>query len=275
MSHKKYRTENNCLNCGAIVERKFCPECGQENIETHENFFHMVAHTVGDFFHYDSKFLRTLKPLFLKPGFLTVQYWEGKRTSYVHPLRLFFFITIVMVIIGNAYYHKFEQEIQREKIVSSSTSNPDSEEEVKQSKAVEERLRTALNRTFDYIAIYLKYISFILMPLYALVFKILFIRRKKFYVDHLIYTMHVQSFVYILISLLLLIPLFITPSARSWWGDVTAIATGIYVLISLKRIYQQSWGKTILKSIIATLYIFLTTVFFLAGFMAIMFIITE
>lgn len=180
-----------------------------------------------------------------------------------------------MVIIGNAYYHKFEQEIQREKIVSSTTASPDSEEDIKQSKVVEERLRAALDRTFDYIAIYLKYISFILMPVYALVFKILYSRRNTFYIDHLVYTMHVQSFVYVLISLLLLIPLFITPSARTWWGDVAAIATGIYILISLKRIYQQSWGKTILKSIIACLYIFFTTVFFIAGFMLIMFLTTK
>src|SRR5688500_1590968 len=106
MSHKKYRAETNCLNCGTEVLGRFCQNCGQENIEIKENFFHMVTHVMGDFFHFDSKFFRSLKPLFIKPGFLTREFWDGKRMQYIHPLRLFFFVTIVMVIIANAYYKK-------------------------------------------------------------------------------------------------------------------------------------------------------------------------
>src|ERR1700741_894608 len=133
MSHKNYRKETNCLNCGAVVERRFCPECGQENLEIRENFFHIAFHTIGDFFHFDSKFFRSLIPLFTKPGFLTRQYWEGKRTSYIHPLRLFFFITIVMVIIANAYYHKYEKQIKEEKIVRTTDSKPLSKSEKEES----------------------------------------------------------------------------------------------------------------------------------------------
>ncbi len=40
----------------------------------------------------------------------------------------------------------------------------------------------------------LKYVSFFLLPVYALIFKLLYLRRKSFYVDHLVYTMHLQSF---------------------------------------------------------------------------------
>src|SRR3954467_15567727 len=104
MSHKNYRQETNCLNCGAEVTGKFCSNCGQENLETKENFFHLVGHFISDYFHFDSQLFRSLIPLFTKPGFLTQEYWAGRRTRYIHPLRLFFFVTIVFVLSTNAFY---------------------------------------------------------------------------------------------------------------------------------------------------------------------------
>src|SRR5688572_9202177 len=98
MSHKKYREEKNCLNCGAEVSGKFCQNCGQENVEQRDNFLHMVGHFISDYLHFDSKFFRSLVPLIIKPGFLTKEYWEGKRTRYIPPLRLFFFVTILFVL---------------------------------------------------------------------------------------------------------------------------------------------------------------------------------
>jgi hypothetical protein len=161
MSHKKYRAETNCLNCGTEVLGRFCQNCGQENIEAKENFVHMVTHVIGDFFHFDSKFFRSLVPLFTKPGFLTREYWDGRRVRYIHPLRLFFFVTIVMVIIANAYYRKFEQQIKSEKIVTTSGSSGNvSEEERREADKTKTKIVNSVDKTFDYMSAYLKYISF-------------------------------------------------------------------------------------------------------------------
>jgi hypothetical protein len=69
MSHKKYRKETNCLNCGAEVKGKFCSECGQENIETHEKFFHITGHFLSDYrygasFYEQGGYIRILFVLF-------------------------------------------------------------------------------------------------------------------------------------------------------------------------------------------------------------------
>lgn len=265
MSHKKYRQETNCLNCDAQVTGKFCSNCGQENIETRENFFHLAFHTVGDFFHFDSKFFRSFIPLLTKPGFLTLAHWEGKRTNYLHPLRLFFFVTIVMVIIANAYYKKYEKEIKQERIVRTATPDPASSEDRVKQERQGKKIVAAVNKTFDYAATYLKYISFLLLPFYALAFKLLYFRHKKFYIDHLVYTLHLQSFVYIVVSLVLLIPLWITPSARDWFMGVVFVSMILYVLFSLRKIYQQSWFKTILKTALAFFYILFGTILFLSA----------
>lgn len=91
----KLRTEKNCLNCGHFVADHFCSHCGQENIETKETFKHQLSHVIGDITHFDSKFLQTVKYLFIKPGFLTLEYLKGKRVRYVHPVRLFVFTSFL------------------------------------------------------------------------------------------------------------------------------------------------------------------------------------
>jgi hypothetical protein len=265
MSHKKYRKETNCLNCGGQVTGKFCSNCGQENIETHENFFHLVFHVIGDFFHFDSKFFRSFIPLFTRPGFLTEEYWSGRRQHYIHPLRLFFFVTIVMVIIANAYYKKYEQQIMEEKVViTRSSTSTETEESIKEMERKKSKILNGVRKTFNELSVYLKYISFLLLPVYALGFKLLYRRSKRFYVDHLAYTLHLQSFAYIIASLLLLGAIFISPSIRTWWPLALVGVTVVYILISLRHLYRQSWIKTIIKSILAMGYMFFITVMFIS-----------
>ncbi len=99
MSSIKHRKEKDCLNCGRIVEENFCTHCGQENIVTKEDAFHMVTHAIADYFHFEHKFFGTIRPLLLKPGQLTKEYVAGKRMSSIHPIRLYIFISIVFFLV--------------------------------------------------------------------------------------------------------------------------------------------------------------------------------
>lgn len=98
MSSVKLRKEKDCLNCGRIVEEHFCPHCGQENIVVKEDALHMVAHAIADYFHFEHKFFGTIRPLLLKPGLLTKEYVAGKRVAFIHPIRLYIFISIVFFL---------------------------------------------------------------------------------------------------------------------------------------------------------------------------------
>ena len=96
---KHYRQENDCLNCGTQLEGKYCHNCGQENLELKESFGHMMNHAISDYFHFDHQFFHTLKPLLFKPGFLTNEYMNGRRAQYLHPVKMYIFISIVYFLL--------------------------------------------------------------------------------------------------------------------------------------------------------------------------------
>ncbi len=98
MSHLKERLEKDCLNCGTIVQGRFCQQCGQENIEVKESFVQLLIHFVEDLTHFDGKLWKTLKLLLFKPGKLTQLYMDGKRASYIHPIRMYLFISAVFFL---------------------------------------------------------------------------------------------------------------------------------------------------------------------------------
>jgi large-conductance mechanosensitive channel len=138
MSAGKYRAEHNCLNCGHHVEEHFCTHCGQENIEVKEDALHMITHAVADYFHFESKFFGTIKPLLLKPGVLTKEYVSGKRVSFIHPIRLYIFISIVFFVVTLSSNKHEKQEEAEPKATSEQHAKTDtlSKEEIKELKEV-------------------------------------------------------------------------------------------------------------------------------------------
>lgn len=99
MNHGKIREDKTCLNCGYQVEERFCPHCGQENVETRQPFFYLFTHFIEDFTHYDGQFWKTIKYLLLRPGKLTKEYIAGKRQLYVAPVKLYIFISFITFLL--------------------------------------------------------------------------------------------------------------------------------------------------------------------------------
>lgn len=99
MSHRPQRKEKNCLNCGTFVTGKYCQQCGQENVEPKDTVFGLIQHFVYDMTHFDGMFFSTLKLLLFRPGMLTKKYVEGKRASYLNPIKMYVFTSAVFFII--------------------------------------------------------------------------------------------------------------------------------------------------------------------------------
>ena len=71
-----------CKNCNEELsgKAKFCANCGQKNIDK-LTLKYLLATFIDDFFNVDSKLLRTLKSLVLKPGLLSKEYMGGKSSK--------------------------------------------------------------------------------------------------------------------------------------------------------------------------------------------------
>jgi hypothetical protein len=83
-----------CPNCGAQLYGPHCYDCGQPvkgMIRPLPSMLHDVADTI---FNIDSRIFRTLLPLYFRPGRLSNEYFIGRRTRYVTPFRLYFFMSV-------------------------------------------------------------------------------------------------------------------------------------------------------------------------------------
>lgn len=105
MSHSKERTEKDCLNCGTIVEGRYCQVCGQENIVPKDTLWGLISHFFQDITHFDGKFFSTGRLLLTKPGFLPKEYIAGRRARYLHPIRMYVFTSAVFFLIFYSVYN--------------------------------------------------------------------------------------------------------------------------------------------------------------------------
>ncbi|MCB2106087.1 MAG: DUF3667 domain-containing protein [Rhodobacteraceae bacterium] len=92
-------TEPNCLNCGAPLTGKYCAACGQEHQNLHRPFWALVADYIDSNFAADSRLWRTLGLMIAAPGAVARRHLDGKRTSYVTPIKFYVFVTIAFFIV--------------------------------------------------------------------------------------------------------------------------------------------------------------------------------
>ena len=90
-----------CANCGAGMQGEFCHECGQSIHSVLKPMHHMVEETVETVLHIDGRIVHTLPPLLLKPGFLTLEYFSGRRVRYIAPFRLMFVLCLLSFFVAH------------------------------------------------------------------------------------------------------------------------------------------------------------------------------
>jgi len=89
-----------CLNCGTELLGPFCHYCGQPDKNFLRFFPVLLRELMEDFLDFDSRFMRTMKPLLFRPGKLTRDYLDGRRFRYTPPLRLYIFSSIACFFLA-------------------------------------------------------------------------------------------------------------------------------------------------------------------------------
>jgi hypothetical protein len=98
------------------------------------------------------------------------------------------------------------------------------------------------------------YVMFLLLPLFAFLLKLLYIRRGKLYIQHLIFALHIHAFIFLTFALSTGLLISDVPSLQTTGGWLT-LAPFIYVYIAMQHVYEQGWIKTGIKMLVLfTLY---------------------
>lgn len=110
------------------------------------------------------------------------------------------------------------------------------------------RLVTNAENTVGFFLGKLTWMVLLMMPALALILKLLYIRRRRYYVEHLIFSFHYHAYAFLLISLTALI---------DHWAGTYGILSGLafvsvllYALMAMRRVYQQGALKTLVKFLI-------------------------
>jgi len=117
----------------------------------------------------------------------------------------------------------------------------------------------------------LPYMMLCCIPLFAFVLKVLYIRRHIFYIDHLIYALHIHTFAYTGVMLIVLATIGLNraiPGAfAGWMIALLWIAFVVQIFLSIRRVYRQGWFISTFKFFLGGLiYLFVLFVALAATF---------
>lgn len=318
-----------CKNCETQFDGKFCSECGQSVKDYDKPFAFIFYNFAGDFFAFDTRFFRTFSALLFKPGFLTKEYFKGKRIKYAPPFRIFIFVSFILFLLLQTYTNKglitvLDSDLSKAKIGlnPSSVSIKDSilnnvkieldsaeiaivdsflnqygveldsigkdnininladletfrdtrdlrqglntyvvvlegklekeKDPVKKTKLKEYiRLCRSPEQAMAKILEYMSWAFFLLLPIFALILKLVYIRRKQNYMRHLVFSIHIHSFIFIVL-------IFIVGLHLTFNGNLATVSTililtiPIYFITALKKFYGQNIGKAFIKFIVVS-----------------------
>ncbi|MEX0900862.1 MAG: DUF3667 domain-containing protein [Gammaproteobacteria bacterium] len=288
-----------CRNCKALVVGKYCHQCGQEVDTTLRNAIRMFGEGVGEMFEFDSRVRRTFFPLLFKPGYLSLEWVAGRRQRYVRPVRLYLFVSIVF-FIAFTIATDFDADVLREQFVErpAATDAPTSSEaEPKRRRWIEdapislpfydEAQIDALKDRLDWLAdnpdqlidqarSLAPQMMFVLLPLFALILKFLYLFARRFYAEHLVLALHTHSFLFLafltLIALAGIRGWAAEQVAAAWVGIPAGVLTvalwfwiPVYLFLAQKRFYGQGWFFTFIKYLMTGFLYFMMVIFALMG----------
>jgi hypothetical protein len=292
-----------CPNCGAPVDDRFCPRCGQRNATRLVSLGRLLRDVADDQLSLSSALPRTLGAL-ARPGRLSAEYRAGRIARYVPPFRLFliasvlFFIVLSLVTDPDAIWRETERALAQRQasdegrvarvegdtlfIIDSAGGRERASvirfsydtsavpgwlqplsRRVKRQEAklnalsTREGLRLMLRGTEETAA----KAVFVLVPVFAAILKLLYVRRKRLYVEHFVFSLHLHVVAFIGATAALL------AGGSQWIWLAGSLGFAVYLWMALRRCYGQGWAKTTLKLLLLSLAYLLILSLVLTGVM--------
>jgi len=297
--------EDQCENCGALLQGPYCSECGQRAADRVVPLWHMLNEALEAVIELDMRVLHTFPKFLFLPGRLTKEYVNGRRKRYIRPFRLYLFTTFLLFTVlaftaGQSFQFPFNPQVtpaqagadggtsdtaavasapsflgspeQREEWARAFQNNPETVNvmvgEPETQSRLEQMLRAkvadALRNPRDFLASMIDrgpYVMFLMLPIFAFLLKLLYIRRSRLYVEHLIFSLHVHAFAFFAFTVGILLGETDMPwlHTAAGWIDASPL---LYLVLALAHVYDQGLIKSLVK---AFLLLFIYTIVLLIG----------
>jgi hypothetical protein len=253
-----------CLSCNNQFTGKFCNLCGEKIVNDKER---TILHFFGEFFHAithaDSKFLKTIKYLLTKPGFISSEYIKGKRKSYSSPISIFFIGNLIYLLLlpVDTLNTRFVSQVGGQ--VYSSVAMQMVEKKLEKSGNTAEELEIKYNEESGKVS---KMMLILLVFLFSAPVALMFYHKNQFYFNHLMFSLEFINmilygfFLILPISMMIVFVFFNQVLQLNWNPDINSplitllllISLFVYLSLAARRVYEQRWILIIPKALMLT-----------------------
>ena len=248
-----------CPNCGEALAGDYCHRCGEKHLESRDlsvrNFLHEAAQELTSVEH--SKLFHTLLAVLVRPGFLTNEWIAGRRKRYLKPLNLCLGVFAVTLFAYSVYKPVSMYDL-RNFVAQDKTESTAPIARLAEKKHME--TEELLDRVSEKWQRYVSFSPVFLAAAFALVLQLVFISSRRYFVEHLVFSMHFFSFT--MLTLILLWPVYFFTGIKSG-GASTLVAVVkwlidiVYMFFAVRAVYRLGTARTLLASLLLILGYFL------------------
>jgi hypothetical protein len=255
-----------CTNCGAEAADVYCARCGEQQPGHHDLSVRHITHEVfHELVHVDSKLFTTLRDLITRPGFLTEEYFAGRKSRYIAPLRLFLTLFalqfLAFTIYAPAALYKVESMKRFDKAGAlTKLIERGARKRHLTADEFEERLDERWHKNYSLLQL------FNILGA-ALVLKVLHPRR--YLAEHLVFAAHLLAFSYI-VAIVVDWPAYAIGGFKPGplhqvVQAITFVIQLVYLYFAQRRFYGDAPGLTAFKTVLLWGGRFAVTVALIAG----------
>jgi hypothetical protein len=243
-----------CTECGTELSGNYCQSCGMKKLDHHSLALrHFLPHALHELLHLDSKIFRTLGVLVFRPGKLTTAFLEGKRQRYVSPVRLYLVLFAIALFIYSTFHHAYDATTLSLSIDIQSLAKNDRTggigkglDEISRRKGINrESVEERFNERWH---AYTSFAQLLEVIVFALVLAILYWNRKRYMVEHLIFSLHVLSFTYLMG--ILCSPLLAALGKQRILFLATVFIEIFYLFLALRQVYAGRAVWAVMRALV-------------------------
>lgn len=248
-----------CPECGTPLVGEYCHRCGEKFPDPHDlTMKHFLHHGMHELTHVDSKIFRTLRALLVTPGFLSVEYFAGRRQRYVLPLRLF----LVIFALNLFLYTRPGIALYDVQFIATSSPQGQAFASILERRAAKRHLtKEAL---FDQINEHWQHDASLLQlgDVFFFAVCLALLNWRRYFVEHLVFSLHTLSFSFLFSSVVWLYYAHYGMRQNLYLVLVSIVVLFLYLWRAVPRMYGTAGMNPLLKAFLLVIGLEVSRIFF-------------